>query len=145
MNRGLALLETSRVRLDLAGASREAAVEEALGLLRDDPRIGSWEEFRRAVGEKQVVDLDGCAGGVILAHGRSSAVKNLALAAARWSGPEGDACLIFVFAIPSAMAEEYLRKVGAMARTCRDPQRLAELRAAPTAEEFAAKLEEWLG
>ena len=43
------------------------------------------------------------------------------------------------------MAEEYLRKVGALARTCRDPQRLGELGAAPTAEEFAAKLDEWIG
>lgn len=144
MSGGGVLLEASRVRLDLAGESRGGAVEEALGLLRGDPRLGSWEEFRRAVGEKQVIDLDGCAGGVILAHGRSGAVRNLALAAARWSAPEGP-CLIFVFAIPSAMAEEYLRKVGALARSCRDPQRFAELLAAPTAEEFSAKLEEWIG
>jgi PTS system fructose-specific IIC component len=139
-----ALLAAARVRLDLAAASREAAVEEALGLLREDPRIGSWEEFRRAVGEKQIIDLDGCAGGVILAHGRSGTVRSLALAAARWAGPDR-ARLIFVFAIPSAMAEEYLRKVGALARTCRDPQRLGVLRAASTAEEFAARLEEWIG
>lgn len=141
---GGALLGASQVRLDVAGESREAAVEEALGLLRDDPRVGSWEEFRRAVGEKQVIDLDGCAAGVILAHGRRDSVRELALAAARWSAPDR-VLLIFVFAIPSAMAEEYLRTVGALARTCRDPRRLEELLAAPTAEGFAAKLEEWIG
>lgn len=144
MSGGRVLLEPARVRLDVAADQRAAAVEEAIALLRGDPRVGSWEEFRRAIGEKQIIDLDGCAGGVILAHGRSGAVQGLALAAARWASPAGGR-LIFVFAIPATMAEEYLRKVGALARVCRDRARLDGLLAAATPAEFAKHLEAWIG
>jgi mannitol/fructose-specific phosphotransferase system IIA component (Ntr-type) len=133
------LVDATRVRLDLAAPSRGQAVEAALELLRGDPRVVSWEDFRRSVGDRQVIDLDGCAGGVVLAHGRSASVAKLALAAARWSAPDGPR-LIFVFAIPSAMAGEYLRQVGALARACRAPDCLDALRSAATAGDFAERL-----
>ena len=139
-----ALISPSRVRLDVAAATRAAAVEAAAGLLRDDARLGAWEEFRASIGERQVVDVEGCAGRVVLAHGRGEAVKELALSAVRWTAP-GETRLVFVFAIPAAMAEEYLRKVGALARVCRDPAKLGMLRSAPTPEDFAARLAEWIG
>jgi hypothetical protein len=43
------------------------------------------------------------------------------------------------------MAEEYLRKVGALARVSREPAKLDALRAAATAEEFVARLAGWIG
>jgi len=141
---GASLVSPSRVRLDVAAPTREAVVEAAAGLLRDDARLGAWEEFRASIGERQVVDVEGCGGGVVLAHGRGQAVKELALSAVRWAAPEGPR-LVFVFAIPAAMAEEYLRKVGALARVCKEPSKLETLRAAATPEEFAARLAEWIG
>ena len=73
------LFDPSRVRLDVAADSRDAAVEAAISLLRDDPRIASWDEFRPSIGPKQVMDLEGSAGGVILVHGRNAAVKDCLL------------------------------------------------------------------
>lgn len=142
MSGDVRLLDQSRVRLGLEAGSREEAVDAAVALLRDDPRITSWDTFRASVGPKQVVDLEGC-GGVILAHGRSAVVKVMALSAARWEG-HGEARVVFVFAIPAAMAEEYLRKVGALARLCREEGRLAALLAATTPEQFASVVEDWL-
>ena len=142
MSGGSRLLDPSRVRLGLEAGSREEAVDAAVALLRDDPRITSWDTFRASVGPKQVVDLEGC-GGVILAHGRSAAGKEMALSAARWEG-SGEPRVVFVFAIPAAMAEEYLRKVGALARLCREEGRLAALLAAATPEQFASVVEDWL-
>jgi mannitol/fructose-specific phosphotransferase system IIA component (Ntr-type) len=142
MSGDVRLLDQSRVRLGLEAGSREEAVDAAVALLRDDPRITSWDTFRASVGPKQVVDLEGC-GGVILAHGRSAVVKDMALSAARWEG-HGEARVVFVFAIPAAMAEEYLRKVGALARLCREEGRLAALLAATTPEQFASVVEDWL-
>lgn len=139
-----ALISPSRVRLDVPAPTRDAAVQAAAELLRDDARLGAWEEFRASIGERQVVDVEGCGGGVVLAHGRGQAVKELALSALRWISPEGPR-LVFVFAIPAAMAEEYLRKVGALARVCKDPVKLEALRAAATPEDFAARLAEWIG
>lgn len=141
---GAPLISPSRVRLDVSAPTLEAAVEVAAGLLRDDTRLGAWEEFRASIGERQVVDVEGCGGGVVLAHGRGKAVKELALSALRWIAPEGPR-LVFVFAIPGAMAEEYLRKVGALARVCKDPAKLESLRAAPTPDDFAARLADWIG
>lgn len=133
----------ARVVLDVAAPTREAAVRAVAELLRDDPRVGSWDEFWTSIGERQVVDLEGCAHAVVLAHGRGGSVKRLALAAARWASPDGPR-LVFVFAIPAAMAEEYLRKVGALARVCREPAKLDALRAAATPGEFASRLGEWV-
>jgi mannitol/fructose-specific phosphotransferase system IIA component len=42
------------------------------------------------------------------------------------------------------MTEQYLRKVGALARTCRDERKVAALASAATAEDFADMLEEWI-
>ena len=138
------LVGPARVRLDVAAPTRDEAVRAVAKLLRDDERVGSWDEFWSSIGERQVVDLEGCTSGVVLAHGRGGSIKQLALAAARWNSPDGPR-FVFVFAIPSAMAEEYLRKVGALARVCREPAKLDVLRAAASPEEFAARLEEWVG
>lgn len=136
------LLEPSHVRLDVEEASREAAVETAVALLRGDSRLTSWDEFRGSIGPRQIVDLEGC-GGVILAHGRTSAVKAMALSAVRWRSPSGPR-VVFVFAIPSAMAEEYLRKVGCLARLCREEGKLPLLLSAATPVQFASVVGGWL-
>lgn len=132
-----------RVALDMVCASRADAVRAVTELLRGDPRVGSWETFAASIGPRQVVDLKGCSCGVCLAHGRDASVHDLALAAGRLArplGPEGLRC-IFVFAIPSAMAEDYLRAVGALARACSQEGKMASLLAAATGEEFAAALD----
>ena len=137
------LFSPARIRLGLAATDRDAALRATAELLSGDPRVGSWEEFWSSIGARQVVDLSDCSGSVMIAHGRGDSVQALALAAARWTGTGGDQ-LVFVFAIPSAMSGEYLRKVGALARVCREPDKLAGLMAAATPEDFAALLEEWL-
>jgi mannitol/fructose-specific phosphotransferase system IIA component (Ntr-type) len=133
-----------RVLLDLEAPAREEAVRATADLLRQDARVGGWDEFWSSIGGRQIVDLEGSQGGVILAHGRGGSVEQLALAAARWNSPHGPR-LVFVFAIPSAMTAEYLRKVGALARVCREPAKLDALLAAATPEEFGSKITEWIG
>lgn len=143
-------VNAATVRLDLSASSRDEAVDAAAGLFRGDPRVRSWEEFRAAIGERQVVELGGagsCA--VCLAHGRSGGVTDLALAAARLAAPvdggEGRRIgLVFVFAIPLAMSEEYLRAVGALARVCGNAKQCGALLVAETAEEFAGLLAKWI-
>ncbi len=136
------LFSPGRINLDLAAPDRDAALRATAEMLSGDARVGNWDEFWSSIGARQVVDLADCTGHVMIAHGRGTSIADLALAAARWSGPDGP-CLIFVFAIPAAMSGEYLRKVGALARFCREPEKLASLLSAATAEDFAALLEEW--
>ncbi len=143
-------VNAATVRLGLSAASRDEAVDATAGLLRGDPRVVSWEEFRSAIGERQVVELggsDACA--VCLAHGRSGGVTELALAAARLAAPVdgGDGRrigLVFVFAIPLTMAEEYLRAVGALARVCGNAKQCGALLGAAKAEKFAGLLAKWI-
>ena len=138
------IIDPSLVRLDLEAPDRETALRRTAELLAADPRVGNWEEFWLSIGGRQVVELADAAGSVILAHGRGQAVREVALAAARWAGPAGPG-LIFVFAIPAAMSEEYLRNVGALARICRQPEKTAALLTAATPAEFAGLLDGWLG
>ena len=138
------IIDPSLVRLDLEAADRETALRRTAELLAADPRVGNWEEFWLSIGGRQVVELADAAGSVILAHGRGQAVREVALAAARWAAPAGPR-LIFVFAIPAAMSEEYLRNVGALARICRQPEKTAALLSAATPVEFAGLLDAWPG
>ena len=138
------IIDPSLVRLDLEAPDRETALRRTAELLAADPRVGNWEEFWLSIGGRQVVELADAAGSVILAHGRGQAVREVALAAARWAAPGGPR-LIFVFAIPAAMSEEYLRNVGALARICRQPEKTAALLAAATPADFAGLLNAWLG
>ncbi len=143
-------VNAATVRLDLPASSRDEAVDATAGLLRGDPRLVSWEEFRAAIGERQVVELGGvgsCA--VCLAHGRGAGVADLALSAVRLAVPvdggEGRRIgMVFVFAIPLTMAEEYLRAVGALARVCGNAKQCGALLAAETVEEFAGLLAKWI-
>lgn len=138
------LFSPARVRLDLSAQDRASAVRATAELLAGDPRVGSWEEFWSSIGTRQVVDLSDCSGGVMIAHGRSPSVSALALGAVRWVAPDGPR-LVFVFAIPAAMSGEYLRQVGALARVCREQDKLSALLRVATPAEFAALLGDWCG
>ncbi|MFZ4483400.1 MAG: PTS sugar transporter subunit IIA [Chthoniobacterales bacterium] len=141
------LVEPRRVGLETVAASREEAIRRAVDLLRGDPRVGPWEDFVAAVAARPIVDF--CGGEICLAHGRGGAIKGLAFAAARVQpGPDAAAGVprfVFVFGIPATMAEDYLRSVGALARVCGDPARVAALREAPSEDDFAGLLEKWIG
>ncbi len=138
------LIEPSHVRLDLAATSRDEAVRSVAELLRGDPRIGSWDALWASIGPKQIVDLKG---GVCLAHGRSETVRDLVLAAGRLTAAANAALPrhVFVFAIPFAMADDYLRAVGALARACGEQKSMAALDKATTPAEFADAVENLLG
>lgn len=132
-------------------ATRHDAVRAVVEILRSDPRVGSWDDFWAAIGPSQVVELGGDHGGAVcLVHGRGAGISDLALSALRLSTPvsgeTGDPLsLFFAFAIPTARSAEYLRAVGALARTCSDTKRRAILMAAATEEEFARLLAGWIG
>jgi len=143
-------VSTDHVMLDLAASTREGAVRAVAELLHADSQIVSWDQFWASVGPRQIVDLKGGECGVCLAHGRDSSVSALRLAAARLAVPlevPGAPALrlVFVFAIPSAMADDYLRTVGALARCCGQDRKLQALLDAPGKEEFAAALRVLVG
>ncbi len=144
-------LSAATVRLGVEVATREEAVRAVAEILRGDPRVGSWEDFWKVIGPNQVVELgEGHGGAVCLVHGRGAGILDLALSALRLSTPVfgetgASLSLFFAFAIPAARSAEYLRAVGALARTCGDAKRRSALMAATTEEEFARLLAAWIG
>lgn len=140
------LIDPAHVKLDLVAGSRDEAVRAVAELLRGEKKIGSWDAFWASVGPKQIVDLKGCGCGVCLAHGRDGSVRDLVLAAGRLPDTAGPGLprFVFVFAIPAAMAEDYLRAVGALARLCGEEKKFAALVRAETPAALAGLLGEFL-
>lgn len=144
------LISSSNVILDCPAATIGDAVRAAAETFRDDPRVGRWKDFWASVAERQVADLKSCSCGVAIAHGRGESVKELVLAAVRLARPlpvQGgpDLRLVFVFGIPAAMAEEYLRTVGALARACGRSGSLGALLDAEAGADFASHVLELVG
>lgn len=138
------LFVPSRVSLDLAAGSCGAAVRATAELLRGAPGVPAWEELWQSIAARQTAEL---AGGVCLAHGRLASLGEPLAAAARLAAPvpgtKGSVRFVFVFAIPAAMAEEYLRTVGALARCCGNVKKMDALQAAGTPGEFARLVDDW--
>jgi mannitol/fructose-specific phosphotransferase system IIA component (Ntr-type) len=138
------LFVPSRVRLGLVAGHAEAAVRATAELLRGAPGLSSWDELWQSIASRQTAELSG---GVCLAHGRIASLAEPLVAAARLAAPvpgtKGPVRFVFVFAIPAAMAEEYLRTVGALARCCGDAKKMKALQAADTPEKFARLAAEW--
>jgi len=123
------------------------AQDMLLEQLRWDSRVTNFDAFAAAVVETGAPVLEEGGHGILIAHGRTDAVKTLTIAAGR---PEGgctavtDAtvplCLVFVLGIPNASNADYLRAVGIIARACRNEITRSQLLAAPTPEAFISIL-----
>ena len=115
--------------------------------LRWDSRVTNFADFAAAVTETDAPVLEEGGHGILIAHGRTDAVKTLTIAAGRLEGgciavtdSTVPLCLIFVLGIPNASNADYLRVVGIIARACRNETTRSELIAAPTPEEFISVL-----
>lgn len=135
-------LLASRVRLDLPASSHEEAVETVLSLLQGDPDVPDFAELKAAVKTRAASALPGSP--ILIAHGRTNAVRKFVLAAGRLAAEAADPSplrLVFVAGIPSTMNSDYLRAVGAIARICSHPSQLAELLEVPTQADFISCLQ----
>lgn len=136
------ILHAGDVSLSLRADGKTAAIEEMLGHLRGDARVGNWEELRNAVISRDAPAIEHEGRSICIAHGRTRAVNDLVVAAGR--SERGIICpetnlrvhLLFAIGIPTTMSSEYLRLVGAIARVCGEPAQFDELLAAPDGEAF---------
>lgn len=130
------------INLSLVADNKSAAIREVVGTLRGDSRVENWNELEKSILERNApaVVSGGC--GICIAHGRTSAVSSIVMAAGRsekgisFSEIEVPVRLIFVAGIPVALSSEYLRLVGAIARICRDEVALHKLLALKDPQKF---------
>ncbi|MCW2695898.1 MAG: system, fructose subfamily, subunit [Modestobacter sp.] len=144
-----ALITTSLVAIDAdLGRDKSDVVGRLAGLVADAGRATSAEALRADAMAREAKAATGLPGGIAIPHCRSGAVTQASLAFARLSppvdfgAPDGPADLAFLIAAPEHGDADHLTLLTALARALVRPAFVASLRAAATAEEVVALVEE---
>jgi len=136
------ILQPEDIDLELKMTQQEEAIHHVAALLRDDVRVKDWNAFYAGLASRQ--PCVAAAGGteICIPHTRTDSVTGMVMSAGRSNGgiaiKEADSPIHFVFVIgvPLALAADYLRIIGAMARIFKDPVAKDRLQQAQTTEEF---------
>lgn len=121
------------------------ALEETL---RGDERIRDWHGFLENLKQGRRAYIYERDFGIAIPHTRTNHVSNMIIAAGRvregvqFPDAEAPVHYLFVVGVPTTMASDYLRIIGALTRTFRSPEYEQELRKAPTPQEFIRILSE---
>lgn len=143
------LLTPDRVRVPLAGRTKEAVLEELVGVLARAGAVADAEGMLRAVHQREAALSTGIGGGVAIPHGKGDGVRELVMAAG--VVPEGidfDALdgqpvrLFFLLLAPEAAAGAHVKALSRISRLVRREETRARLAASASAEDFLAVLAE---
>ncbi len=141
------LLPAEHVELDLAATTPRAAIDEIAALLKNDPAVADWAALLagvQAVAPCLPEENGGFA--ICIPHTRGECVNSMVMSVGRSAAGVKfpDVALpvryIFCIAVPRALAADYLRIVGLLARVFKDPAAERELHDATTPEDFIALL-----
>ena len=141
------LLPAEHVVLDLAATTPRAAIDEVAALLRSDTAVDDWDALLAGV-QAVAPCLPEEAGGfaICIPHTRGECVSGMVMsvgrsaAGVRFPDVPLPVRYIFCIAVPRALAADYLRIVGLLARVFKDPAAERELHAAESADDFIALL-----
>jgi mannitol/fructose-specific phosphotransferase system IIA component (Ntr-type) len=136
------ILHPQDIDLDLKTTNQEEAINHVASLLREDDRVKDWNTFYKGLGAKQ--PCVAAAGGTELCipHTRTDSVTGMVMSVGRSAkgimvkGADLPVHFVFVIGVPVALAADYLRIIGALARIFKDPAVKDSLRQAPTPEAF---------
>jgi mannitol/fructose-specific phosphotransferase system IIA component (Ntr-type) len=137
------LLLHDHVLLDLQATQSKEAINEVAALVKSDPAVLDWETLLKGV-QASAPCLPEPAGGFALCipHTRGECVSGMVMSVGRseagitFPGVDLPIRYIFCIAVPRALAADYLRIVGLLARVFKDRQTESTLRAAETGAEF---------
>jgi PTS system nitrogen regulatory IIA component len=141
------LLPPDHVSLHLKATTPAKTIEEVAALLKGVPEVLDWPALLKGV-QVAAPCLAEPGGGFALCipHTRGDCVSELVMAAGRseqgviFPGVEVPVRYVFCIGVPKALAADYLRIVGLLARVFKDPAAESELRAAATAADFVELL-----
>ena len=144
------ILKPRHVDLELSAPDPVAAVAALAEVLHGDNRITNWAEFQGILCRGAAKGLTVLSCGAALCHARTEGVADMLMAAGRLatpilnqsaSSPAGAPFrFLFIIGLPPAMAAEYLRVVGALARTLKAPATMEAIEAAETGEDLVEVL-----
>jgi len=140
------ILTPEHILLGLKAETRVRALSKVADLLEHDDQMRDWNQFYKGImaGASCITNDNGS--GICIAHVRSEAVGGMVMAAAQL--PQGvpfDEAgtlvhLIFVIGVPVALASDYLRIIGALARIFRTEKGSNALLGAATTQVFLERL-----
>jgi len=140
------ILLPEHILLGFKSETRVRALSKVADLLEYDDRVKDWDLFYKGIMEGAACIPNESGAGICIAHVRSQAVDGMVMAAAQ--SPEGIPFdengmrihLIFVIGVPVALASDYLRIIGALARIFRTEKGEAALLGASTNKAFLDSL-----
>jgi len=136
------ILHPEDIDLDLKMRNQEEAINHVASLLREDERVTDWNEFYRGLASKPpcLPAADGAE--ICIPHTRTESVTDMVMSVGRSKTgilvPGGDLPIhfIFVIGVPVALAADYLRIIGALARIFKGGAAKDRLQQVTTAGEF---------
>lgn len=126
------------------GDSVDSVITNLATLVHNAGRATSIEGLAQPAIDREAKAGTGVPGGVAIPHCRSAAVTEPSLAFARlsrgvdFSGPDGDAQLVFLIAAPEGGGKVHLKILSKLARALVRPDFLVALRTAQTREEIVS-------
>ena len=143
------LLTPERIRVPLASDTKDAVLEELVGVLADTGAVERADEVLRAVRQREEVLSTGIGSGVAIPHGKAEGIAGLAMAAGVSRAPvDFDALdgqpvrLFFLLVGPEAAAWAHVKALSRISRLVRRDAFRDRLAAAASPEEFLAVLAE---
>jgi mannitol/fructose-specific phosphotransferase system IIA component (Ntr-type) len=143
------LLNPDRVKVPLQGATKEALLEELVGVLHAGGAVSDPAEVLRAVRAREEVLSTGIGSGVAIPHGKSNAAPELAMAAGVLPTPvefealDGEPVrLVFMLVGPESAAGAHVKALSRISRLVRREELRDRLSSVASAEEFLRVLTE---
>lgn len=142
------ILLTKHIDLELKTGNQEEAVLHVASLLKGDERVLDWTGFYNGLAARCPIIDAGATVEICIPHARTHCVSSMVMSVVRSTngiqieGREGRLYYFFAIGVPVALAADYLRIVGALARIFKEPASETTLRSVKTAEEFLTILSE---
>jgi mannitol/fructose-specific phosphotransferase system IIA component (Ntr-type) len=140
------ILSPKHILVGLKAETRARALSKVADLLERDERLTDWDQFYNGIMAGAACITNDFGAGICIAHVRSKAVHEMVMAVAQSPGgilfeESGVRIhLIVVIGVPLALASDYLRIIGALARIFRTEKGEAALLGASTPQELLERL-----
>jgi len=136
------ILHPEDIDLDLKMSNQEEAVNHVAALLREDERVTDWNTFYQGLSSKtsHLAAAEGAE--ICIPHTRTESVTGMVMSAGRSQagilvpGVKLPIHFIFAIGVPVALAADYLRIIGALARIFKTSDSRDRLRRAKDPAEF---------
>jgi mannitol/fructose-specific phosphotransferase system IIA component (Ntr-type) len=137
------ILSPDHVALQLKATTSDEAITEVAALLKRDVRVLDWEELHACFRRSAPCPCEPELGfSICIPHARTESITEMVMAVGRviqgipFPTAKQPARYLFCIAVPTALAADYLRIVGLIARVFKDPQIEEQLRTVQSPAEF---------